>query len=418
MLQAGRGLWAAVAVCVVLSAMVIRVPAADDVPRGETVATRVRPELDPIGLHPGGFLLYPRVQLGVERVDNIFADEQDPRTDTITLLEPALELQSDWNRHALRGSVTGVAASYANNPSEDYNDYTAEARGRVDVGHDSRIEAGGRLARLHEDRGSPDDVNGIEPTRYQASSVFASTSMGFGRWRIALDAAVEWLFYKDVATTTGVINNEDRDRTEDSAGIETAYEFLPRRSLFVRARVNRRDYREERDDFGLDRDSTGSEIVTGARVDFTGVSGGEAYIGRIAQDYEDPGLPPLDATDFGATFMWNPTGLTSLAATLGREVEETTFDGASSVRVTALSVNVDHELLRNLILNGRVRASNNRYDGIPREDAYDAFEFGARYLANRYLAGIFRFTRDSRDSNLAGEDYTRNRVLFAVRGQF
>jgi hypothetical protein len=396
----------------------MRAPAADDVPRGETVATRAHPGLDPIGAHIGGLLLSPALQIGAERVDNIFADEQDPRADVITRLEPALDLQSDWSRHALRGSVTGVLARYRDNPSEDYNDFTAEARGRLDVRRDGRIDIGGRLARLHEDRGSPDDVNGFEPTRYQASSVFASTGMGFGRWRIALDAVTEWLFYEDVLATGGVINNEDRDRTEDNAGLEVAYEFAPARSLFARARVNRRDYRAERDDFGLDRDSTGSELVGGARVDFTGVLGAAAYAGRVAQDYEDPALPPLDATDFGATLTWSPTGLTTIAATLARSVEETTFDGASSVRRTVANLNLDHELLRNLLLNGQVQRSDDVFNGIPREDAYDAWTVGARYLANRYLVGILRFSRDRRDSNVAGEDYRRNRILLALRGQF
>lgn len=394
------------------------VPAADAVPRGETVTTREHPGLDPIGVHVGGFLLYPALQIGAQRMDNIFADEQDPRADVITRLEPALELQSGWNRHALRGSVTGVLARYRDNPSEDYSDFTADARGRLDVWRDSRIEAGGRVARLHEDRGSPDDVNGIEPTRYQASSVFASTSMGFGRLRMTLDAATEWLFYEDVLATAGVINNDDRDRTQDEAGIEVAYEFVPARSVFARARANRRDYRAERDDFGLDRDSKGSELAGGVRLDFTGVIGGAAYAGRIAQDYEDPSLPPLDATDFGATLTWSPTGLTTIGATLARSVEETTFNGASSVRRTVANVNLDHELLRNLLLNGQIQRSDDVFNGIPREDAYDAWAIGARYLANRYLAGILRFNQDRRDSNVPGEDYRRKRVLLALRGQF
>lgn len=413
-----RAAWlrAVTMLCVALSSA--SVPAADDVPRGETVTTRAHPGLDPIGMHIGGFLLYPVLQIGAERVDNIFADEQNPQADVISRLEPALELQSGWNRHAVGGSISGVLARYRDNPSEDYNDGTAEAHGRLDVWRDSRIEVGGRVARLHEDRGSPDDVNGIEPTRYQASSVFASTSIGLGRWRMGLDAVTEWLFFEDVPAAGGVIiNNDDRNRIEEEAGVELAYEFVPGRSVFARARGNRRDYQAERDDFGLDRDSTGSEFVGGARVDFTGVIGGEVYAGQIAQDYEDPALLPLDATDFGATLTWSPTGLTTLGATLARSAEETTFQGASSVRRTVANLNADHELLRNLLLNARVQWSDEVFNGIPREDTYDAWAFGVRYLANRYLAGILRFDQDRRDSNVAGEDYRRKRILLALRGQ-
>jgi hypothetical protein len=357
------------------------------------------------------------LQIGLERVDNVFAQEQNPIDDRITRLEPALVLQSDWNRHSVRGAVSADLARYADNASEDYNDYQAEARGRLDVRHGSLVELGGAFARLHEDRGSPDDVNGFEPTRYQESSLIVSTIWYTGRWRFALDASVDWLFYEDVAGSSGIINNEDRDRVEHLVGAEAAYEILPRRSVFIRAHANQRDYRQEVDDFGLNRDSTGSDVVAGARVDFTGVTGGEVYIGRLAQDYQDPALPPLDDTTFGAAFNWNPTGLTTLTATLDRRVDETTFDGASSVRVTTARLRADHELFRNLILSGQVQIWNELYTGISRDDDYDDYALEARFLMNRNMEGRLRFHHDRRDSDAAGEDYSRNRVLIMLKGQ-
>jgi hypothetical protein len=395
----------------------LAVQAADDLPRGDTVASRVRPELDPIGIHAGAYRLYPSLQIGLERVDNIFAQEQNPVDDRITRLEPALVLQSDWNRHSVRGSVSADVARYADNASEDYNDYRAEARGRLDVLQGSEIDLGGEYALEHEDRGSPDDVSGFEPTRYQESSVFASTLWNRGRWRFVLDAAVEWIFYEDVSGSAGIINNEDRDRVEQQAGAEAAYEILPRRSVFIRAHANQRDYRQEVDDFGLNRDSTGSDIVAGARVEFSGVTGGEAYVGQLAQDYQDPALPSLDDTTFGASFYWSPTGLTTLTTTLDRRVDETTFDGASSVRVTTARLRVDHELFRNLILSGQAQVWNELYTGISRDDDYDDYVLEARYLMNRNMEGRLRFHHDRRDSDAAGEDYSRNRVLVTLKGQ-
>src|SRR3546814_18048169 len=41
-----------------------------------TVATRPKPELDPIGVRIGSFLLYPSIDLGLEFDDNVYRTEK------------------------------------------------------------------------------------------------------------------------------------------------------------------------------------------------------------------------------------------------------------------------------------------------------------------------------------------------------
>ena len=41
--------------------------------RGQSVTERPRPELDPLGIHAGGFFIYPRAELDQVYNDNIYA---------------------------------------------------------------------------------------------------------------------------------------------------------------------------------------------------------------------------------------------------------------------------------------------------------------------------------------------------------
>ena len=69
--------------------------------RGETVTNRSRPELDPLGMRAGSFLIYPRLGLQETYNDNIFAVESDEQDDFITLVRPQLDVRSDWTNHAV-----------------------------------------------------------------------------------------------------------------------------------------------------------------------------------------------------------------------------------------------------------------------------------------------------------------------------
>ena len=63
--------------------------------RGATVTERSRPELDPLGLRLGSFLVYPRLAVGERFDDNIFAVDDNWDADFITTVTPDARIQSD-----------------------------------------------------------------------------------------------------------------------------------------------------------------------------------------------------------------------------------------------------------------------------------------------------------------------------------
>jgi hypothetical protein len=382
--------------------------------RGETVESRQRPELDPLGIRLGSFVLHPELGIEEQYNSNIFATETDEEADFITSFTPRLLLRSDWRRHQVTLRVGADAGFYADNGSEDYVDYLAGVEGRLDITGDSYLAGSADYRHLHEDRGSPDDADGDEPTELDAALLAAAYVQRFGRINLEVAGSFEGLDFYDVDSSAGTINNDDRDRLEAEGALRVGYEFMPDVEAFVEGTYNIRDYDDAVDDAGFNRDSDGFGAAAGVTVDFGGVTFGDFYVGYRQQDYEDPAFETVSGIDAGATLTWNVTPLTTVVAGVERSIQETTTAGAAGSVATEFSVEADHELLRNLILGLDGRYMMRDYEGIDREDDYFAVGADARYMMNRnmYLSAGYEFR--NRDSTLPGEDYDQHIAILRL----
>ncbi len=384
----------------------------------DTVTSRARPELDALGVRAGAFRVYPRVRLSQEWNDNVFAQRDASESDSITFLAPAVTARSDWNNHALNVDADAGIARYASNDAEDYEDYALSADGRIDVSREQELTAGVRREATHEARGSPDDARGFSPTPIDITTVFAGYEQRFNRVSFALRASSSRSDYEDVEGSSGVINNDDRDRTRHDLALTVDYTLAAGPRAFVRTRLNAREYESRTDDNGLERSSEGYELVLGVRLPPAGLYFGDLFLGYAAQDYDDPKLTTIEGVSGGANLSWLPTALTTVTATVFQDIRETVSPGASGVFATGLGLVVDHELLRNLLLQASLSTVDESYRGEAREDRYDALELGARYLMNRHFQLALRYRYDERESNTAAaSEFKRTRASLALTVQ-
>jgi len=107
---------------------------AQDPGRGEFVRDRARPEIDPLGVRLGSFLLYPALSTGLVYNDNVFATQNNTKSDFIATVVPRFDLRSNFGRHELRLTAEAEAGRYFDNASENYVDYNLAGTGRLDVG--------------------------------------------------------------------------------------------------------------------------------------------------------------------------------------------------------------------------------------------------------------------------------------------
>ncbi|HMB47645.1 MAG TPA: outer membrane beta-barrel protein [Afifellaceae bacterium] len=385
-----------------------------------TVGGRERPNYDALGVPLSSFLLYPSLTLGTEYNDNIYSEEHNRTGDVIFTVTPQVSLQSDWNNHALGIEASATIFRYADKTEEDVEDYSVAANGRYDVLRNTAINSGLGFSQEHEDRGSPDDVDGREPTVYHVVGGQLGLSHRFNRVWTDVVQDTRYLNYNDTpAQGGGNINNDDRDRMEFNTRLRVGYDFHPDASAFLQTGFNAERYDQRRDDQGFKRDSYSYSVDVGTSFDLTGVIFGEVFAGVQQQFYEDSEFGNSRVRpSFGAGIDWNATRLTTVTFDSSSSFEETTVSDASSVWAWDNSVGVNHELLRNVILDSGFGYRREDYLNTSRVDNVIDFSFGATYMMNRYIHLSADYTFQDRSSDADGQDYTENIVGINVRFQY
>lgn len=389
--------------------------------RGESVLERKRPDYDPRGARIGGFVFLPSLTASEVYDSNIFRSQANKVHDFITVLSPELELRSDWNNHELNFVAATDIGLHANNSAENYIDYRFGANGRLDISRDSNLFGGITYSRLHEDRGSPDDVFGEHPTVFNALYPRIGYFHRFNRLSVRADVSALRLDYHDVrrARGFGEINNDDRDRVHGLASLKVAYQIQKQYEAFIRGTYHVVRYDSTPDDNGFNRNSHGWEIVGGVSLDFTGVLTGDFFAGYRKQYMNaDPRLKDVDGPTFGAALTWNPSGLTTVQAGIERSVQQSTLFGASGFFATVYRASVDHELRRWLIVSGYGQLRHDVYFGNGRNDNIYGSGIGVKYLMNRYAQLGLKYDFTRRTSNIANQGFTVHAVTLTVRAQF
>ena len=376
---------------------------------GSTVKDRVQPDYDPVGLRAGTFIIYPQVQLDERYDDNIYYANTNERDDWVTVVSPSVRLVSDWSRHLLELNFGSDLTRYNKFSSEDNDHYWATAKGRLDLSSHTVVTLQGERRNETESRGSPDDANGIEPTRTRTDDFQLTIRHQPNRFFVEGKLDVAQRDFANVQTSIGaIINNHDRDRREDEASLTLGYEIVPEYDAFVRYIRNTRNYDQAIDDNGFIRDAAGDSLLVGTELDLTGVLTGEVAVGAVRYQYDDPTFQDLSKGTAHALLYWSATPLTTVTFQLQRDVAATTTAGSSGYISDTFGVGVYHELLRNLVLEASLSASQNDYSGFARTDDLVNFKASGEYDVNRNLFLGAGYEYNHRDSNFTGVGYNRN----------
>ncbi|MCK5872979.1 MAG: outer membrane beta-barrel protein [Methylococcales bacterium] len=392
---------------------------------------------DAKGIHLGSFFLYPVMKLDNEYNSNIFRrDSKIGEVDSyIAHFRPGFTLISDWGRHALNLTFNTDLAVYSAQSEENYEDVSLDLNGRLDVLRDSTLNASFSYDKLHEGRGSPDQLGGRTPTLFDNKSVVLNYKHKFNR--VSLRPAFQFsrIDYDNTPTTstTGDLKQKTRSRWEFtpsmrigyemSSGYEAFTEFLWRDISYDNAVVSGASTNV------FLRDSYGYNILAGMAFDLTSLITGDISIGYFYRNYEDTRLPTISGINGFINLSWHPTPLTHVLFSFSRDIEETTQAGVSGRVATSPSINVAHELLRNVVLNIGASYQYNEYNGFDvnnanianrtdrLEDVFGA-NLGVKYFLNRNINMELAYKYDSRDVNYTLSDYEVHQVMFNISVQF
>lgn len=389
-----------------------------DINRGNTVLGRPRPDYDAVGVRVGSFFFFPSLELTPTWDSNIFSTTSNRKSDLVMIISPEIAVRSNWRRHELNFGARADIGRYIKNGNENYEDASIVANGRLDVRRDEFAFAGVRWAPRHEDRGSPDAVFGIRPTKFWGYEGLVGYQRRFNRVTARAQVFYRYLDYRDTPVLGGaIINNDDRDRHELTGTGRVAVRLSPRFQVFGEGNYYYVNYANPLDDALLDRDNHGFGINGGVIIELGSKLFGEVFAGFRRQTYEDALLSTISGVSGGVLLTWNPTGLTTVKGTLVRSIEQTTLVGASGFFSTQARVSVDHELRRNIILSAFASFQQDDYQGISRDDKWYRAGVHARYLLNRYFRGTLGYEFTHRQSNIGNQSFTRHLLIVSIKGQ-
>ncbi len=364
----------------------------------------------------GGFFVDPRLVVTERYDDNIFSTRNDKTRDFVTVVAPSVTAELDTERHALSFEAGAELGRYAEFDDEDYEDWYVGGDGRIDLAPGTFLFGGIRHDADHEERESPDDVAGAEPTEFTSTRAYAGAAIRADRLRVRVGATAVRLDFDDVPAGGGaMINNDDRDRDTYEIGGRMTYLAAPGLQPFVQGLADVRRYEDGRDDFGFNRDSAGFTAAAGLGLGFAGGVELELLAGIAQQNYEDRALEDVTVPDVGATLLWPVGPDTTVEASLDRTIEETTIPLASAYVRTAGNVRLEHRLRADLNATATLNYSSNDYRGIRRTDHVVSGGLALRHYLTPliFLGADYAFVQ--RDSNVPGADYD-NHLLFARAG--
>ena len=331
--------------------------------------------------------------------------------------EGEVTVRSDWSGAEFTSDLRGSYLEYPDSPDASRPNAVGVSRLRLDANRDTRIELETRFLLDSQRAGSP-DLNTAAAVRplYASYGATLGVQESVNRLQLSLRGTIDRQVFEDARLSDGtVIRQSDRDANQYGVRLRAGYELSPAITPFVETIIDTRVYDTPVDQFGLRRDSDGIAVTAGASFEMSRLLTAEISAGMQHRSYVDRSLRPIDAPLVSAALIWSVSPLTTVRFNQQTGVIETAVPGSSGAYTDIASVEVQHDLLRNLTISVGGTYLANTYEGVSiRERGFSTI---ARldYRFNRWLTFRGSYVFSTLTSTRANSSYDGHAVLLGVR---
>jgi hypothetical protein len=370
---------------------------------------------DPVGIKIGSFVLFPELDLGTSYYSNVF-HAPSAKSDVAFDVVPSARLVSNWSRHALEFSATGILSFYNDYTTEDDRDYLLEARGRLDITSRANIQALIARQQSFEDRSALDASSAGTRAKIIEDQATVAYNQKFNRLSLQFRGSISDYSYGSTEDAGVVTNNRDRDYTQYEEAARATWELKPQLSPFFEVAVNHRDYSEAAQSDGINRTSNGERYRFGISFGNDGdIVRGEISLGYGVQTPSDRRLHPVDGLIIDANATWRVTPLTSILFNAMSDVSETTTTDVGGAFYRSASIGIRHELRRYLVVSAAFNYSNqDSQDGVISDNEFREI-VGLEYFADRNTVLYGRYEHVNFDGIGVPNDYVGDEIHVGVR---
>lgn len=361
---------------------------------GVSVVTRPRPLYAEQGAQVGPYVVRADLDESIGYNSNV-GGVSGGSGSAVLGTAPSLTVQSDWSRNALGISLSADDLRYLDAPQQNTLSWTTGIGGSYSLGRGSLS-----LAYSHAEAyqaptsiGSPTTAT---PIPFTADDFRANWVIDLGR----IKATPNFELTLDRYGTADVINQPSNQSFRDAnliqGGVTFNYELSDQGSLLLVLQGIDSDYIKNVPGTPS-LSSTSGLVLAGIDYQYDGVWRYQLLGGVEARTFAASGFGTRVAPIAQATAIWTPTRLTTLTGQLLRSLDQPTTVGTSGFTYDSAELRVDHEVLRNVLLNGEIGAQAAEYEQGGGTQVQYYTSAGATWLLNRHLSltGQYTFTKQS-----------------------
>lgn len=395
--------------------------------RNVSVLEHDRKDYEAVGIHAGGFTVYPKIQAQVGHTDNLRATSTNEISADYLGLTPSVDIVSNWGRHMLAASAGANLKRVKSYSSEDEDGWYVRGNGRLDIHGQSYATANLEAMRTYEGRSSIDyNTITLEPIPVKSYAGAARLVWQFNKVRLSGGGNYRKLDYSSVIGLVGglpaPVDLSSRDRTNLNGDVKLEFAISPDTAVFGQVGLGKVDYRTALPG-RQQRDSKQVSGLLGVNFDISSLARGEIGAGYTKREYEIATFGSTSGFTTVGRVEYFPSPLMTVTANLNRSVQDAVDDIGNTVSgyvSTAGDVRVDYELRRNILLMAQLDYENRDFKGISRRDKISGAALGVTYLLNRTVGVNARYSYSKRDTNVIATlpsqllGYDENRVAISV----
>ncbi len=394
-------------------------PGLAPIPVKQPVRARQDDPYAPVGTRIGSFRLNlnNEVQGGYDDNTARATGDQARRPSYYVREGGELRLRSDWSQHELSAEASGGYSWYPSAKEANRPDLNSRLGLRLDMSRDTQInfETRGKI-----DTQSPNSAD-LQLTPAERPLVYnygasAGVTQRYDRLVFDLRGSIDRSTYDAAKLSDGSsLDQSTRNLNDYAMNLRVGYELKPGLTPFVEGNVDTRQYDKTFDDTGYQRSSNGGTVKVGTSFEITRLVTGTVSAGYGNRTYDDARLQDLRGPIADASIVWAATPLTTVTLRGASSFDETTIVGSSGAIARRVSLDLNHQLLRNLAVGANIAWTDTKYDGVNRRDDVVTGTLRAEYRLDRRWAARLSYTYERSLSNVLQSGYVSNIWMLGIK---
>jgi hypothetical protein len=391
---------------------------------GVTVTSRSRPAYDYSGMRLGSWMLRAE---GIEKIgyDDNVTGTPNGHGSAVGETTVTLNAGSDWSSGALGGSFMIDDYRYFDQNQQSYTNWSATLGGAQQIGRDT-ITANFSHQNSNQNARDLGLPQLDQPIAYRVDDGTISYRANFARTFLQPTLDVSSYDYDNGSVLGAPFTQAYRNRVVISPGVALGYELSPQRNVVIVVRDSRAEYTTAVSGVPI-RTYNDASVLAGVDFLADAVLRYRVMAGYETRNFQSQQYQTIQAPIGEAAIIWTPTGLTTVSGIASRRIQDAASEATVGQTETSVQLRVDHEYLRNVILQARTGFFVDNYS--QNQGTQSLFQAGASvtWLLNRNLRLSMSYDYTNRGTASSGAvgsvnpaqnigtGYTEDRYLLQLR---